>query len=320
MLSRARSVDRSRFCCASNSAPAPSICSPTRPRSRAPCPAARSIGSCASITRSTPEARWCDGSTSRGNARAARESRGPAGSCGERLLRDYIRVRHERDERQQHEQADGVHAGLDLRVWPPARHGFDPEKEQAPAVERGEREQIERAEVRAQDAEELKETPRSGPRPLRPLPDDAHRPTHLNLLFAGKYAGKATHVLVDDDRRCDDAHLCRFGDAHGIDVHRCSDVDEPLVLFPLRSGGHRLVQRLPVAREGQIDRFSRVRADRLAELLPVVNADSIHLEDAVAVLHACDLRRARSTTTRMLTSSRTSWPPTRNPKKKRTDA
>ena len=94
-------------------------------------------------------------------------------------------VRHERDERQQHQQADGVHPRLDLRVRLAARDRLGPEKQQPPAVERRERQQVEGAEVGAQHAEEL-QAARPGPVRAcsRRLLDDADRPVDLQLLLA----------------------------------------------------------------------------------------------------------------------------------------
>ena len=50
---------------------------------------------------------------------------------------------------------DGVDSRLELGVGLAPRDGLGAEEEQAPAVERGERQQVERAEVRAQHAEEV---------------------------------------------------------------------------------------------------------------------------------------------------------------------
>src|ERR1035438_10745141 len=105
-----------------------------------------------------------------------------------------------------------MNAGLDLRVGLAARDGLGAEEQQSPAVERGEREQVERAELAAQHPQELQEPARAGARLPRRLPDDSDRPVDLELLFTRQDSTDGEHVLVNEDGRRDDAHLRRLGD------------------------------------------------------------------------------------------------------------
>ena len=74
-------------------------------------------------------------------------------------------------------------------------------------------------------------------------------------------------------------------------MRRHANVNEPFVLVSARAGRHRLVQRLPLAIESTRSTASPGWAlTDLPQLVPVVNVLPVDREDAVARLHAGDLR------------------------------
>src|SRR5579871_4722586 len=78
----------------------------------------------------------------RGVERRGTATAGPV-SVIESVLGEDFGVRHEGDEREEHEEAYGVHLRLDLRVRSPSGCGLEPEEEEAASVERGERQEVE---------------------------------------------------------------------------------------------------------------------------------------------------------------------------------
>src|SRR4051812_26829807 len=100
------------------------------------------------------------------------------------VLRDDLRVRHEGDQGQEHEEADRVDLRLDLRVGLAAREGLEEEEDETAAVEGGDGQQVEAAEVRAEAAEELQVVRRAAACRARHLLADADGARELGLLLA----------------------------------------------------------------------------------------------------------------------------------------
>src|SRR5262245_11774716 len=88
--------------------------------------------------------------------------------------------------------------GFDLRVWALARHRLVPEERKPPPIERGEGEQIERAEVRAERAEQPQEIRSTSAGSARRLVDDPDGAGELCLLLAGDDADEADDEALDD--------------------------------------------------------------------------------------------------------------------------
>ena len=76
-------------------------------------------------------------------------------TAGVLALWNDLGVRHEGDQREEHQKAYRVHLRFDFCVGSSARGGFEEQEEEAATVEGGEREEIEAAEVGGEGAEEL---------------------------------------------------------------------------------------------------------------------------------------------------------------------
>src|SRR5262249_8747454 len=150
-------------------------CTPRPPNAASKCSTRSAHTPLGLRTVTPPSARWTTSSSSAASRPPCRSTRGP--SCREKdtavsmpawsagplsstsvsAARDVDDERHDRDEGQHHEEAHRVDLGFDTGVRTPSGRRFVSEEHEPAAVQGGDGEQVEGAEVGRQQAEQIKE-------------------------------------------------------------------------------------------------------------------------------------------------------------------